>query len=74
MGAGHAWSTDAKIRRLCRHDSKETPAKKAARVHSIGRGGSFETAVRKPRTQKKNIGAFGGIELKINYPRWQPSM
>ena len=46
--------------------SKETPAKKAARVHSIGRGGSFETAVRNPRTQKKNIGAFGGIELKIN--------
>jgi hypothetical protein len=29
-------------------------------------GGPFETAVRKPRTQKKTIGAFGGIELKIN--------
>ena len=29
-------------------------------------GGTFETAVGKPRTQKKNIGAFGGIELTIN--------
>jgi hypothetical protein len=28
-------------------------------------------AVRKPRTQKKNVGAFGGIELKINQPGWQ---
>jgi hypothetical protein len=46
--------------------SKRRHAKKAARVHSIGRGNSFETAVRKPCTQNKNIGAFGGIELKIN--------